>query len=82
MTFKTQKLFTAFIATFFIGSAAYAQTAGAEPMFEPHMKAEQKVVHPPFEWGDCTVCHTDAEGKEGRSHIGLGAFWLRIKKEA
>ncbi len=65
MTFKTKKLLTAFIATFFIGTQATAQTADADPMFEPHLKAEQKVVHPPFEWGDCTVCHTDAEGKEG-----------------
>lgn len=37
----------------------------AEPLFEPHLKADEKVVHPPYAWGDCTVCHTDAKGEEG-----------------
>ena len=48
-----------------------AEVAAAEPemeqnpLFEPHLKADEKVIHPPYEWGDCAVCHTDAKGEEG-----------------
>ena len=31
--------------------------------FEANLKSDKKVVHPPYEWGDCSVCHVDKEGK-------------------
>ncbi len=31
------------------------------PFFEPNLLSEKEVVHPPFEWGDCTVCHKEKD---------------------
>jgi len=36
-----------------------------EKFYGTALKSAKKVVHPPYEWGDCTVCHTDAKGEEG-----------------
>lgn len=33
-----------------------------EKFFGTALRAPKKVVHPPYEWGDCTVCHTDPKG--------------------
>ncbi len=30
-----------------------------QPFFEPNLLSSKEVVHPPYEWGDCSVCHTD-----------------------
>ncbi len=36
-----------------------------EKFYGTELRASKKVLHPPFEWGDCTVCHTDAKGEGG-----------------
>ena len=36
----------------------------AEIFYGTELKSAKKVVHPPYEWGDCTVCHADAKGEE------------------
>ena len=69
MALEYKKLFFALGTAVMIMAATSLWAAeapqNAEPVFEPNLKAEQKVVHPPYEWGDCSVCHTDAEGKGG-----------------
>lgn len=37
----------------------------SEKFYGTKLKSDKKVVHPPYEWGDCTVCHTDAKGEDG-----------------
>lgn len=39
--------------------------SGQDVVFEPHLKGAQKVVHPPYEWGDCTTCHQNAKPVDG-----------------
>ena len=34
-----------------------------EKFYGTELKSAKKVVHPPYEWGDCTVCHVDAKGE-------------------
>ena len=34
-----------------------------EKFYGTELRSGKKVVHPPYEWGDCTVCHTDAKGE-------------------
>lgn len=48
-------------------SAAQQKTplTAAEKFYGTALKSPKKVVHPPYEWGDCTVCHTDAKGEDG-----------------
>ena len=47
-------------------SAAQESTLTSdEKLYGTALRSSKKVVHPPYEWGDCTVCHTDAKGEEG-----------------
>ena len=33
----------------------------APQQFEPNMLADKEVIHKPYEWGDCSVCHIDKD---------------------
>ena len=44
-------------------SLAFSAEKAKEVTFEPNLKADKKVVHPPYAWGDCSLCHVDKEGK-------------------
>ena len=35
-----------------------------EQFYGTDLKAPKKVVHPPYAWGDCSVCHKDAKGED------------------
>lgn len=51
------------------------ETASAKPIFEPHLKSAQKVVHPPYDMAkadkDCSFCHTEKDGKSGALKIEM-----------
>ncbi|MFA7500154.1 MAG: cytochrome c3 family protein, partial [Sulfurimonas sp.] len=54
------------IVVVMLSVSVFAQGAvltDAEKFYGTELKASKKVQHPPFEWGDCTVCHTDAKGE-------------------
>ncbi|QOY54449.1 cytochrome C [Candidatus Sulfurimonas marisnigri] len=36
-----------------------------EKFYGTALRADEKVVHPPYEWGDCTVCHEGANPEDG-----------------
>jgi predicted CXXCH cytochrome family protein len=42
-----------------------APLSDAQKFYGTELKSSKKVVHPPYEWGDCTVCHKDAKGEKG-----------------
>ncbi len=44
------------------------EKGGEEPFFEPNLLSEKEVVHPPFEWGDCTVCHKDKHPDKSKNY--------------
>jgi len=37
----------------------------AEKFYGTPLRSDKKVVHPPYEWGDCTVCHKSADPEDG-----------------
>jgi len=45
--------------------AQEATLTADEKFYGTELRSSKKVVHPPYEWGDCTVCHTDAKGEGG-----------------
>lgn len=42
-----------------------ANLTESEKFYGTSLRSGKKVVHPPYEWGDCTTCHTDADGGDG-----------------
>jgi predicted CXXCH cytochrome family protein len=44
--------------------AQETQLTELEKFYGTELKSDEKVVHPPYAWGDCTVCHLDAKGED------------------
>ena len=38
-----------------------------EKFYGTALRADKKVVHPPYEWGDCTVCHEETDPENGEN---------------
>lgn len=45
----------------FFGLLFLQNIQAEDNFFEPFLKQKNKVVHPPYEWGDCTVCHKNSK---------------------
>lgn len=56
-------LLVALVTVFSTLNAKVETTNAKKIVFEPNLKADKKVVHPPYAWGDCSLCHTDPKGQ-------------------